>query len=349
MRTFNEWMEFSCARQAFGSFINIVMRFYLMKAVSKSANLPKISIIILNHNGLAQNKEMLVQCVMDALSVKLNKEIIFVDNGSTDGSVEFVKQNFPREILYVCLKQNMGYSQGMNEGAKHASQNSKYLFFVNNDVSFSEKVVEHMVKTLEGHEDVAILGAGIWHRDRVFVGSFFDLRLTHHTPKGLRPPYCVTAVENFIAVRSSVFNILGGFEPNIFQVYDEADLCLRAWLAGYKVMCDPRLIVYHRHKLPIKRNNPIRVFRFMRNKYLIMIKYYEPIYLIVYLPLKILTDIWWSVTNPRWGRRRSIIMVFRSIFDLVSNLRTYYERRIKSQKLKRKKIKDLIKIGVLKL
>jgi len=308
---------------------------------------PLLSLIILNHNGLTQNKEMLTRCLRDALSVKLNKEVIFVDNGSTDESLRYIAENFSNGIRLVKLDSNLGYSRGMNEGAKCSYRDSKYLFFINNDVSFSEDVVRGMVETLEKNPDVAILGAGIWHRDRVFVGSMLDIRLTHHTPKANDPPYCVSAVENFIAVRKEVFTKIGGFEPNIFQVYDEADLCLRAWLAGYRVMCDPRLVVYHRHKLPIKRGNPERVLRFMKNKYLIMIKYYDLSYLAIYIPLKVLTDIWWSIANPSWRRRRSIIMVFRSIIDLTENLRTYWERRCAATVIKKVGIKQLIKAGVI--
>jgi len=308
---------------------------------------PLISLIILNHNGLTQNKEMLTQCIKDALSVRLNKEVILVDNGSTDNSLEYVVKTFPRCIRYITLDENLGYSRGMNEGAKHASPNSRYLFFVNNDVSFSEDVVSGMIDILEKNPDAAIVGAGIWHRDRVFVGSTLDIRLTHHTPRAKEIPYNVSAVENFIAVRTEVFKKLGGFEPNIFQVYDEADLCLRAWLAGYRVMCDPRLVVYHRHRLPIKRGNPERVLRFMRNKYFIMIKYYDLHYLALYIPIKFFTDIWWSIADPSWRRRRSIIMVFKSISDLIQNLPTYWERRMAASIIRTRSIKHLIQMGII--
>ncbi|MEM0272354.1 MAG: glycosyltransferase family 2 protein [Thermoprotei archaeon] len=308
---------------------------------------PLISLIILNHNGLSQNRVMLTRSITDALSVSANKEVIVVDNGSTDGSLEFLKHIFHDGVKFIHLNENLGYSRGMNEGAKNASRKSKYLFFINNDVSFSDKVVKEMIGILERDKTIAIVGAAIWHRDRVFVGSMLDVRLTHHTPKKSGSPYCVTAVENFIAVRSDIFHKLGGFEPNIFQVYDEADLCIRAWLSGYRVVCHPGLIVYHRHKLPIKRSNPERVFRFMRNKYLIMIKYYDLDYLFVYFPLKILSDIWWSMFNQSWRRRRSVIMVFKSIVDATLNFQTYYKRRQVAAPLKAVKLKDLIHRGVI--
>jgi GT2 family glycosyltransferase len=306
----------------------------------------EVSLIILNHNGLTQNREMLVKCIKDAMAVKLYKEVLVVDNGSTDGSVEYIRRNFP-EVALIEVGKNLGYSQGMNVGAKRASSKAKYLFFINNDETFSAVTVEKMIEIMERNRRVAIVGAGIWHRDRVYAGSILDVRLTHHAPPKKPAPYHVTAVENFIAVRADVFKSLGGFEPNIFQVYDEADLCIRTWLSGYQVMCDPRLIVYHRHRLPIKRGNPERVLRFMRNKYLIMIKYYDLHYLLIYVPMKILTDIWWSITSPSWRRRRSIIMVFKSSMDILLNYRGYYKRRMAAAKTKTLKIKDLIKMGIL--
>jgi len=205
---------------------------------------------------------MFKECLRNALSVNsVNKEVILVDNGSTDGSQKFVQEMFPTGIKHVTLRQNVGYSSGMNAGAEYSSTNSKYLFFINNDVSFSEEAVKGLLRLLEANPSIAVAGCGIWHRDRIYVGSFFDIRLTHHTPKVQKHPYYVTVVENFIAVRADVFRRLGGFEPNIFQVYDEADLCLRAWFSGNKVACDPRILVYHRHRLPNKRNIT-RVFRF---------------------------------------------------------------------------------------
>jgi len=89
---------------------------------------PKLTVIILNHNGWTQNRRVLIECVRNSLSVDVDNEVIFVDNGSTDDSLQSIRGIFHDQLNYVSSAVNLGYGAGMNLGAKSASQTSKYLF-----------------------------------------------------------------------------------------------------------------------------------------------------------------------------------------------------------------------------
>src|SRR5216683_1379534 len=90
---------------------------------------PKVSIVILNWNG----RKRLEKCLKSIEKVTFSsKEIVVVNNGSTDDSKEFLKKNYPR-IRVVELEKNVGYAMGKNIGVKHAK--GKYILALDNDTT----------------------------------------------------------------------------------------------------------------------------------------------------------------------------------------------------------------------
>lgn len=306
--------------------------------------------MVLNHNGATQNWETMARCLDCAVgSDYANKEVIFVDNGSTDDSVNLVRARYGGKIKYVCLPRNRGYSGGMNAGAKSVSPNTKYVFFTNNDLVFPPEAVRGMVEFMEANPDVAVATCVEYGRNGRFnqAGIYLDVRLVHHKPTELSRPIYVTAAENFLVVRKEAFDKLGGFDDNFFQVYDDQDLCLRAWLSGYRVACNTKFKTLHLHTLPDKKT-PQRLYILIRNRYLVMLKLYGLRTLIPYFPLRVANDVYWSMRDPGWRRRRGIVALARALVFLLVHPDAYLGPRRSFQKIKRVAESQLVKKGLLR-
>ncbi len=100
---------------------------------------PKVSIIVLNWNGKKDTQE----CLNSLSSINYpNFDVILVDNGSSDGSVEFFKNNFPK-IKLIANMRNLGFAEGNNVGVKFAVKNgANYVFLLNNDTRVDKDVLK---------------------------------------------------------------------------------------------------------------------------------------------------------------------------------------------------------------
>ncbi|MBU4449688.1 MAG: glycosyltransferase family 2 protein, partial [Actinobacteria bacterium] len=116
---------------------------------------PCISIITVNYNGLRFLKN-LFNSISNLNYPEDNIQVIMVDNGSTDGSVEFVRSNFP-EVEVLVLNKNSGYAGGNNEGFKHAG--GQYVALINNDCSVDANWLTAMVNIMNSNSRENKVGA----------------------------------------------------------------------------------------------------------------------------------------------------------------------------------------------
>ena len=214
---------------------------------------PKVSIIILNHNGLRHLKECLESVAgVDYPDDKL--EVILVDNGSQDESVNFVRENFP-SVKLVTLEKNLGFAEGNNVGEKYAS--GEYLMFLNNDTRVAEKWLAELVKTMNEDESIGICGSKIlFYRspDTVNyaggkitpIGSGYEISFGCKDTTEANPKHVGYASGASMIMRRSLFQELEGFDKSYFIYCEDVDLSWRAWLRGYRVVYVPTSIVYHK-------------------------------------------------------------------------------------------------------
>jgi len=213
-----------------------------------------ISIVIVNLNG----KPLLADC-LGALTgqdyPQDRVEIILVDNGSTDGSVMFVRETSPR-VRVLEAGRNLGFAGGNNLGARAAT--GEYLALINNDARADSHWLRALVETLEAEPDVACAASKILDREGRtidFVGPAMNLYGralqvdeglpaipgTHDEPRELLAP-CGGAM----MIRRDVFWEVGGFDEDYVAYFEDLDLGWRLWLYGYRVLFVPQAIVYHR-------------------------------------------------------------------------------------------------------
>jgi O-antigen biosynthesis protein len=216
------------------------------------------SIVILNWNG----KELLEQgipSVVEAVRADGKEhEILVVDNGSDDGSVEFLSANYP-EIRILALGKNLGFAQGNNAGVRAAKHDIAVL--LNNDMVVDRGFLRPL---LEGFgPDIFAVASQIRFQDpnarREETGkttACFRRGMIDYSHREVsattsaRPYYPVFwAGGGSSAFRRERFLQLGGFREIYSPAYvEDTDLSYRAWKAGWEVLFAPASLVYHKHR-----------------------------------------------------------------------------------------------------
>ncbi|MFT4107812.1 MAG: glycosyltransferase family 2 protein [Lacrimispora sp.] len=208
----------------------------------------KVTIIIPNYNGL----KFMEPCfkALEAQSEK-NFELLVVDNGSSDGSVEWLKE---RNIPSVFLKENTGFSGAVNVGIKRAR--TPYVILLNNDTEPEPDYVKEMVKAIERSPEVFSVSSKmiqLYHKELMDdAGDMYSLlgwayqRGVGHSSRGYRKPCQVfSACAGAAIYRREVFEEIGGFDEDHFAYLEDIDVGYRAKIFGYKNMYCPTAVVYH--------------------------------------------------------------------------------------------------------
>lgn len=198
---------------------------------------PLLSVIVLNWNG----ERFLPRCFESLREQTLSdKQVLLVDNGSSDGSLALTRRDFP-EVDILTLDGNYGYTEANNRGA--AVSQAKYLLFLNNDTWLDLNALEALVATAERQPDAAILAPRILtYNGEGFVSMGIGVDVLGFPCPG-RVFYADGAA---IFIRRDVFQEIDGFDAQHFMFFDETDLCWRAWLRGYHIGTAPHATIYHK-------------------------------------------------------------------------------------------------------
>lgn len=229
----------------------------------KKSNNPAISIIIINYNG----KEFLFRCLDSVLKADFSDfELIFVDNNSADGSIDFVRSNFNDErISFIENDKNYGVPGGRNIGSKKAR--GDYLVFLDNDTEVDCHWLDELMKVFRSDAKIAVAQCKLLNMvdrrrfdhagDYLTLFGFLSERSRQSVDTGQ-----FDAIEDIASakgaatmMRRSVFEDLGRYDDSFFMYLEETDFCLRAWLAGYRVVFSPRSVVWHAFMTPLKETS----------------------------------------------------------------------------------------------
>lgn len=214
-----------------------------------------ISIIIVNCNG----KHFLRNCISSLSWLSYPSfEVILVDNGSTDGSLSYIRslQKKYRWLLLVKNDENVGFASGNNIG--YQKSRGEYIVFLNNDTIVTPDFLQPLVSTLKSHQKIAGVQSKILRMDDHSrldsVGAFFTSTgfLYHYgyhqkdtsTYKKETPLY--TAKGACMCFKRAVIDEVGLFDPDYFAYFEETDFCHRVWLAGYEIWYQPKSVIYHK-------------------------------------------------------------------------------------------------------
>ena len=217
----------------------------------------ELSIIVVNWNTCGLLKKCL-RSIHDTVC-KSSLEIIVVDNGSNDGSVEFVQEYFP-QVKLIDNQENLGFARANNQAIR--ASNGKFILLLNSDAFLTPNAVQEMIRLMNGNPEIGIVGASLFYPDgrpQLSHGPIPTLRTEIWSLAGLdkvgsrinqrrsRVSFLETGTVSgaCLLVRRTLLNEIGLLDENFFMFSEEVDLCHRAHKVGWKVVYLPTARVIH--------------------------------------------------------------------------------------------------------
>jgi GT2 family glycosyltransferase len=231
------------------------------------------SAIVVNWNGCHHLELCLDSLRRQSLA---GIEIVLVDNGSTDGSVEFVRQRFGTAARIVTNASNRGYGEALNAGIRVAR--GRYLFALNNDTEVAPGCLDALVAAAERHPEAGSCAPKILSfRDHGIIDNVGQLLYPDGLSRGrgrlepdrgqydreeeiLLPSGCA------VLLRREMLADIGLFDEDLFAYCEDTDLGLRAQLAGWTARYVPQAIVYHKYSASTDGYSPTKAFLVERNR-----------------------------------------------------------------------------------
>ncbi len=178
--------------------------------------------------------------------------IIIIDNGSEDGTVEWLNKNYPKTII-VQNKTNLGYTKPVNQGV--SVSDSKYFVLLNNDV---QPQANYISKALEYFADPEVFAVTFNERGASWPDMSWEggkIQYKNGTDKS-KPVLSAWASGGSAIYRRSIWNKLGGFDEIYAPFYwEDIDIGYRAWKSGYKIIWEPTAKVVHDHQMTSNKLN----------------------------------------------------------------------------------------------
>jgi len=248
---------------------------------------PKVAVVIVVWNGVEDTLECLNSLAKDSYK---NKEIIVVDNASTDGTSEILRSsNFNVKIVHSSA--NLGFTGGNNLGLAEAQKGgAHYAFLLNNDTTVEPGALSALVDTAEQQPSSGILSPVIHYHDIPaeiwFAGASLKLRvgeaLHDHSfqPGRLTPPYASPWVSGCaMLVRITALQQVGAFDERFYLNWEDVDWCVRMHNAAWKVMVVPRARIYHKGGRSQSRLDGVKSYYTVRNSLLLCLKHAKAAYM----------------------------------------------------------------------
>jgi len=230
-----------------------------------TSRIPSVSIIIPNWNGERLLRKNLPKVIQAVKLSSCQTEIIVVDDGSTDESVEYLKtQN--SKLKSVCAgrtttknlklkivenKENRGFIYSCNRGVKEAR--GEVVVLLNNDVIPEKDFLRYV---LPHFEDPKVFAVSFYEPNWSWAKIEWKKGFIEHSPgtKTNTTHVSAWASGGSAAFRKSIWQKLGGFDSLFAPFYwEDIDLSYRAWKRGYQIFWEPKAVVYHQHESTISR------------------------------------------------------------------------------------------------
>jgi GT2 family glycosyltransferase len=211
----------------------------------------RVTVLIPNYNG----RELLDRLIPTLLAQTYSdRELMLLDDASTDGSPEHVAERWP-EIHTLVNRANRGFAANVNRGIR--ASESRYIAIINTDVELEPEWLGELVRTLDSHPDAgSATGKALMMSDRgVLDGAGNQMRWSGAATRrghGVRdagqydePGEVISACAGFAVYRRAAFEAVGLFDEDLIAYYEDVDWGLRAQLAGFRCRYEPRAVAYH--------------------------------------------------------------------------------------------------------
>ena len=237
----------------------------------------KVSVITLTHNKLKETTIPFLQSLYANTDKSLFELIIF-DNGSQDGTVEFL-QEFSKKydnVKVIYNNENSGYSKGCNEAANFA--HCEYIAFLNNDILLSKNWLNEILCVFEKENNAGLVSSypieAFEYNERLFSKAI------KRTQKRLKDDYKPVIFPDFscVVTKKSLFDKIGRFDENFAPAYfEDDDLSWRYIFEGCKNFISNKSFIYHKGSLTANTIDNIKEI-FEKNKKYFFQKYSDKYY-----------------------------------------------------------------------
>jgi hypothetical protein len=211
-----------------------------------------IAVIVLNWNG----KDSLKPCLDSLLSQTIKVTVFVVENGSTDGSLDCLRKNYP-DVKLIVNQTNLGFAGGANCGIRDAIHAGfDYVALFNNDAVADKNWLNNLALALDENSDTGIVTCKLVDANNQHLDSTGDIYTVWGLPypRGRSEPVSTKyddKTDIFAAsggaslYRVKMLETIGLFDEDFFAYYEDVDLSFRAQLVGWKVKYVPQAIAYH--------------------------------------------------------------------------------------------------------
>ena len=212
----------------------------------------KVSVVTPNYNG-----ERFLKAFFESLNddSELIGEVIIIDNGSSDNSKEYIKNNaFNFPVKLIENSQNLGFAPAVNQGILNAEY--EYVFSLNNDTEVKKGSIKQMVDLISSSNDIFSVQAKMLQYDNKDliddVGDEYNLLAwtkktgeNHNSDEYLEVREIFSSCAGAALYKKSLLEELGMFDNNFFAYMEDVDLAIRSKINGYHNLLCPQAIVYH--------------------------------------------------------------------------------------------------------
>jgi len=302
---------------------------------------PRVVTIILNWNG----KDHL-GCCLDSLlrTTHLNHHILLVDNASTDGSVDYVRERYPA-VEVVVNDGNIGFARGNNVGFLHALKSgADFVMLLNADTEVEPDWLDGLMEVMDADPNVGICGSKIMMFSQRGLISSFGHRMNLlgfawdacvgriDGPRWQEVQEVISVCGAALLIRREALEAVGLFDPMYFAYYEDVDLALRVRMCGYTVKVAPRSIVYHKYSAFFERQPLTKALLSKRNYFLFVLKFF-PLRKIPWVFTRIIGREWELFSeNLRSGAYAYCRMRIRAIIATVARLPRIMFSRLRNRK-----------------
>jgi GT2 family glycosyltransferase len=270
------------------------------RATSASAAL--VSVVIVNWNGM----DYLEECLASVQRQTYPRiELVVIDNGSTDGSREWMHTLSPQDCRLIEFPTNTGFAAGVNAGIK--SSNGEYVALLNSDAVADPAWLGHLVASLSNPGFGMAASKILFYENRDVIDKaghlFFPDGLNRGRGAGepdhgqYDQPGEIFFPDGCAALyRKAMLDDIGLFDEQFFAYGDDADLGLRARWRGWKCSYSPEARVYHHHSRSLGKYSPQKALLVERNRFWVAVKLL-PLPLLIASPALTLWRFFWHTAS----------------------------------------------------
>ena len=290
---------------------------------------PKVTIIILNWNG----KEDTIECLESLKHITYpNYEMLLVDNGSTDGSVECFREKYPG-IEIIETGENLGFAGGNNVGIRRAmDEEADYVLLLNNDTVVDPEFLGELVKVAESNISIGIVGPKIYYYDYGgrkdviwFAGGKMLRRIGQPFHDGLhkidKGQYGKLKNVDFITgcallVKKEVIDKIGLLDVDYFAYFEDLDYNIKVSKAGYSIVYSPKAKIWHKGSSTSGFMSPTYIYFHTRNRIIFVKKNATKFdFLIVFIPyfitIRVICPLFILIAKRKWDSIKSLAYGFK--------------------------------------